>query len=166
VRYAQGGGVSAKGRAQREAVRMQAAELFAAGVPAPEVAKRPRVSRKSAYQWRSEWSRGGQEALASKGALGQRCKLSPRLQAKLAAMLEQGPAAHGWDVDQVWTGARVATLIGRTFHVSYSASAATRLMRRLGFTPQIPTRRAVQRDEAAIEAFREVTWPEVKGVRR
>jgi transposase len=59
----------------------------------------------------------------------------PAQQAKLAALLEAGPAAHGWDEEQTWTGARVKTLISRTFHVSYSVSGATRLMRRLGFHP-------------------------------
>ncbi|MET8630833.1 winged helix-turn-helix domain-containing protein [Kitasatospora sp. NPDC004669] len=55
-----------------------------------------------------------------------------------------------------------ATLIGRRFHVSYSVSGATRLMRRLGFTPQVPTRRAAERDEQVVAAWREVTWAEVK----
>ncbi|MFD4034677.1 winged helix-turn-helix domain-containing protein [Streptomyces sp. NPDC058637] len=32
----------------------------------------------------------------------------------------------------------MATLIGRKFHVSYSVSGATRLMHRLGFSPQVP----------------------------
>ena len=85
-----------------------------------------------------------------------------RSQAKLAAMLDEGPAAHGWDEDQVWTGPRVAKLIGRTFHVSYSARGAVRLIRRLGFTPQQPARRAAQRDEAAVSAWKETTWPEIK----
>ncbi|MFE9976875.1 IS630 family transposase [Streptomyces hirsutus] len=78
-------------------------------------------------------------------------------------MLDQDPTAHGWDEDQVWTGARVAALIGRTFHISYSVSGATRLMHRLGFTPQMPARRAAERDEQAITAWKEDTWPEVKG---
>ncbi|MFJ2591316.1 winged helix-turn-helix domain-containing protein [Streptomyces sp. NPDC087538] len=38
---------------------------------------------------------------------------------------KQGPAAHGWVEDQVWTAARVTTLIGRKFPVSYSVSGAT-----------------------------------------
>ncbi len=42
----------------------------------------------------------------------------PALSGETAACLEQGPAAHGWVEDQVWTAARVATLIGRKFHVS------------------------------------------------
>ncbi|MET8220906.1 IS630 family transposase [Streptomyces hirsutus] len=78
-------------------------------------------------------------------------------------MLDQDPTAHGWDEDQVWTGARVAALIGRTFHISYSVSGATRLMHRLGFTPQMPARRAAERDEQAITAWKEDTWPEIKG---
>ncbi len=64
--------------------------------------------------------------------------------------LEQGPAAHGWVEDQVWTAARVATLIGRKFHVSYSVSGTTRLMHRLGFSPQVPARRAGIPGRAAV----------------
>jgi hypothetical protein len=75
---------------------------------------------------RRDWAVGGTAALASKGPGGQRCKLGPERREKLSAMLEEGPAAHGWDQDQVWTGARVAKLIGREFHVSCSVSGATR----------------------------------------
>jgi transposase len=92
--------------------------LFAEGVTPPKVARRLRVSSKSAYQWQKAWREGGTAALASRGATGQRCKLSPRCQEMPALYLEQGPAAHGWDQGQVWAGARVATLMGRTFHVS------------------------------------------------
>ncbi|GAA2281095.1 hypothetical protein GCM10010430_78990 [Kitasatospora cystarginea] len=163
MRYADGGGLTAKERARREVVRLEAAELFAAGISAPEVAELLRVAPKSAYQWRRAWIAGGTAALASRGPGGQRCKLGPALRGKPAAMLEEGPAAHGWDQDQVWTGARVATLIGRRFHVPYSVSGATRLMHRLGFTPQMAARRAVERNEAAVAAWREETWPEIKG---
>ncbi|MFE9303704.1 helix-turn-helix domain-containing protein [Streptomyces sp. NPDC006856] len=64
MRYADGGGLTAMGRAKREAVRFGAAEMFEQGVRPPEVARRLRVSRKSAYAWRD----GGRSALASKGA--------------------------------------------------------------------------------------------------
>lgn len=157
--------MDAAGRARREALRMQAAEMFTKEVSAAEVARRLRVSVRSVYRWRAVFDRGGMAALESRGPLGQRCRLSTKSQAKLAAMLDEGPAAHGWDEDQCWTGARVATLIGRKFHVSYTPGAAARLMRRLGFTPQQPVRRAVQRDEAAITAWKETTWPEVKSRR-
>ncbi|MEU3466267.1 winged helix-turn-helix domain-containing protein [Streptomyces sp. NPDC006733] len=149
-------------RRRRESVRFEAAELFAQGISPPEVARRLRVSRKSAYLWHRAWKDAGTAALVTRGPSGRRCKLSPRCLEKLADYLDQGPAAHGWDEDQVWTAARVATLIGRKFHVSYSVSGANRLMHRVGFTPQMPVRRTAERDEQAVQVWKEATWEEVK----
>ncbi|MFJ7592974.1 transposase [Streptomyces sp. NPDC097617] len=155
--------MTAEGRRRREMVRRQAAELFEQRIKPLEVARQLRVSRKSAYQWHQLWREGGVEALASGGPGGSRCRLSPRCLEKLAGYLEEGPAAHGWVEDQVWTASRVATLIGRKFHVSYSVSGATRLMHRLGFSPQVPARRVAERDDQAVAVWREATWAEVKG---
>ncbi|WP_328929977.1 winged helix-turn-helix domain-containing protein [Streptomyces sp. NBC_00190] len=162
MRYADGGGLTPAGRRRRETVRMQAAELFEQQIAVSEVAHRLRVSVKSAYQWHQLWRDGGVEALASRGPSGSRCRLSPRCLEKLAGYLKEGPAAHGWVADQVWTASRVATLIGRKFHVSYSVSGATRLMHRLGFSPQVPARRVAERDEQAVTAWKVATWAEVK----
>ncbi|MEV7238618.1 helix-turn-helix domain-containing protein [Streptomyces sp. NPDC051020] len=46
---------------------MQAAELFEQGIKPLEVARRLRVSGKSAYQWQQLWREGGAPALASRG---------------------------------------------------------------------------------------------------
>ncbi|MFD6325195.1 IS630 family transposase [Streptomyces sp. NPDC058442] len=142
---------------------MQAAELFEQKIKPIEVARRLWVSRKSAYRWHQLWRDGGVQALVSRGPSGSRCRLSPRCLEKLARYLEEGPAAHGWVEDQVWTAVRVATLIGRKFHVSYSVSGATRLMHRLGFSPQVPARRVAERDGQAVTMWKEATWAEVKG---
>ncbi|MCX4808822.1 IS630 family transposase [Streptomyces sp. NBC_01214] len=141
---------------------MQAAELFEQQARPLEVPRRLRVSQKSVYQWHQLWRDGGAGALASRGPSGLRCRLSPRCLEKLAGYLEQDPAAHGWVEDQVWTAARMATLIGRKFHVSYSVSGATRLMHRIGFSPQVPARRVAERDEQAVTVWKEATWAEVK----
>ncbi|MFC9062482.1 helix-turn-helix domain-containing protein, partial [Streptomyces sp. NPDC057074] len=77
MRYPDSGGMTAKERARREAVRLEAAELFAAGSTAPQVAELLRVTPKSAYQWRPAWAAGGTAAPASRGPGGQRCKLRP-----------------------------------------------------------------------------------------
>ncbi|MEU6369934.1 helix-turn-helix domain-containing protein [Streptomyces sp. NPDC046931] len=55
MRYADGGGLTVAGRAKREAVRFEAAEMFERGVRPPEMARRLRVSRKSAYAWHAAW---------------------------------------------------------------------------------------------------------------
>ncbi|WP_416223443.1 helix-turn-helix domain-containing protein [Streptomyces hygroscopicus] len=64
------GGLTAAGCRRRESVRMQAAKLFEQKIKPPEVARRLRVSRKSAYQWHQMWRDGGARALA--GGLGVR----------------------------------------------------------------------------------------------
>jgi transposase len=102
---------------------MQAAELFEQKINPPEVARRLRASPKSACQWHQLWREGNVQALASRGPSGSRCRLSPRCLEKLAACLDEALTAHGWVEDQVWTAARVATLIGRKFGGSPSATS-------------------------------------------
>nr|WP_248845535.1 winged helix-turn-helix domain-containing protein [Streptomyces griseorubiginosus] len=80
----------------------------------------------------------------------------------MAAYLDEGPAAHGWVEDQLWTVARVAALTGRKFHVAYCVSGVTRLMHRLAFSPQVPARRVAERDDQAVTSWKEATWAEVK----
>ncbi|GAA0426281.1 hypothetical protein Acor_54910 [Acrocarpospora corrugata] len=70
MRYPDGGGLTAEGRAKREQVRFEAAELFAAGLTPPQVAHQLRVTRKSANLWHRAWKNGGKAALASKGPAG------------------------------------------------------------------------------------------------
>lgn len=67
MRYPDGGGLSAAGRAQREAVRFQAGRMFDQGVGPVRVARDLRVSTKSAYQWSRRWRGGCDAALASAG---------------------------------------------------------------------------------------------------
>ena len=144
-------------------MRLRAAQWFAQGIEPPEVARRLRVSPNSAYVWRRRWRAGGEAALASKGPGGAACRLSQAQLARLRAALEGGPAAWGWAEDQRWTLARVTALIGRLFHVRYTLRGASYLLHRIGFTPQVPAHRAAERDEAAIAAWRAVTWAKVRG---
>jgi transposase len=163
MRYADGGGLTAEGRARRERVRLRAAELFAQDADPVQIARSLRVSTKSVYQWRRAWRAGGVEALASKGPGGSACRLSEGQLAQLRAALEAGPAAHGWDQDQRWTLARAAVLAGRLFGVTYTLRGMSFLLHRLGYSPQVPVHRAVERDEAAIAEWRATTWAKVRG---
>ncbi len=165
MRYPDGGGLTAQDRARREQLRLVAAELIEAGVSDREVAKRFRVSRMSVNRWRRALAAGGQAALASRGAGGARCKLTPAQVRELEAVLDAGPAAWGWE-DQCWTLARIAELVRRRFKVEYTLAGLDVLLHRLGWSVQVPARRAAERDEAAIARWREETWPVVKARRR
>lgn len=159
MRYPDSGGLSERGRAQRESVRLQAAQWFAQDMPVAEIARRLRVSSNSVYVWRRAWRVEGPAALASKGPGGSVCRLDDARLARLAQALEEGPAAYGFDEDQRWTLARVGDLIARLFHTRYTPRGVSYLLHRMGFSPQVPAHRAVERDEDAVVTWRRETWP-------
>ncbi len=165
MRYPDGGGLDAAERARRERVRLAAAEMIEAGASDREVAKRFRVSRMSVNRWRRALAAGGLEALASKGAGGAKCKLTAAQVTELEAVLDAGPAAAGY-VDQCWTLARVADQAWRRFGVEYTLAGTAVLLHRLGWSVQVPARRAAERDEEKIARWREDTWPVIKAPRR
>jgi putative transposase len=119
----------------------------------------------SVNRWRRALAAGGKAALASKGAGGACCKLSPAQVAELEAVLDAGPAAAGY-VDQCWTLARIADQVWRRFGVEYTLAGMDVLLHRIGWAVQVPARRAAERDEEKIARWREETWPVVKGRRR
>src|SRR5882724_1555960 len=165
MRYADGGGLDAAERARREQVRLAAAELIEAGASDREVARHFRVSRMSANRWRRALAAGGRAALASRGAGGAKCKLTGPQLRELATLLDAGPAAWGWNEDQCWTLARIAEVARRRFGVEYTLAGMDLLLHRIGWSVQVPARRAAERDEARIAAWREERWP-VVGRRR
>ena len=165
MRYPDGGGLTAQERARREQVRLAAAEMIEAGASDREVARRFRVSQMSANRWRRMLAAGGRAALASKGAGGAKCKLTPVQLGELEAVLDAGPAAAGY-ADQCWTLARIAGQVWQRFGVEYTLAGMDVLLHRLGWSVQVPARRAAERDEGKIARWREETWPVVKGRRR
>jgi transposase len=161
MRYAQGGGLTAERQLFREKLRMEAAERFAQDVENTIIAHDLRISVRSVQRWRKAWSQGGPGALASKGPASLPL-LSDELFAVLEHELAKGPAAHRWP-DQTWTLSRTKTLIGRRFHKSYTVQGVAALMKRHGWSCQVPARRAVERDDAGVATWVKETWPDVEG---
>src|SRR3954465_15022553 len=165
MRYSQGGGLTAEECARREQVRLEAAEWIEEGATDREGAERFRVTRMSVNRWRRALAAGGRPALASKGPGGARCRLSRAQLEELQALLDAGPAAWGW-ADQCWTLPRIAAVVRERFGVDYTLAGLDLLLHRLGWGAEVPARQAAERNEDQITAWREETWPEIKGWRR
>ena len=140
--------------------------LSAAGASDQEVARRLRVSRMSANRWRRALAAGGRAALASRGAGGMKCRLTGSQLRELESVLDAGPAVSGWDEDQCWTLARIAEVIRARFKAEYTLAGVDLLLHRMGWSVQVPARRAAERDEARIAGWRQQTWPVIKKQRR
>jgi putative transposase len=164
MRYADGGGLTAQRRAVREVLRLEAGERFARGDRTSDIAKGLRVSVRSVERWRHNRREGGMAGLKSKGP-AKLPKLSDERFAGLEKELARGPAAHGWE-DQRWALERVRTLISSQFQISCSIAGVWRLRHRHGSSWQSPARRALERDEHAVELWKKNAWPQMEGPRR
>ena len=140
--------------------RVRAGRLMLAGKTPAEAAKAVGVARQTAYTWKARLDEGGIDALRSM-ATGRPAQLDGKQLDALRAALLQGAMAHAFGTE-LWTLKRVRLFIEREFGVRYSEVHVWRLLGQLGLSNQKPDRRALERDEAAIEHWRERTWPALK----
>src|SRR5215217_2870881 len=145
----------------REGRRLRAFELKERGWKQTQIADALGVSEGAVSQWMKRVREEGVEGLRHKPPPGATPRLSEDERAKLPELLAQGAEAHGFR-GEVWTCERVATVIRREFGVSYHPAHVSRMVRALGFSLQKPQRRAEQRDEEAIEHWKEKKWPSLK----
>ncbi len=145
----------------REARRLRAWDLRVEGWLQSDIAKALGVSGGAVSQWMKRGREGGREALYAVPPPGRPCRLSKEDLAELPRILTRGAAAHGFRGD-VWTLGRIAKVIKREFGVSYHKDHMSKVMKVIGWSCQKPKRRATQRNEAAIKAWRDERWPEIK----
>jgi transposase len=116
------------------------------------IAAELRVSERSVRRWRQAWQAAGPAGLASRGQAAQ-CRLDGQQLAALDVALEAGPLAAGWE-DQRWTLARVRDLVAGKFRVQYTIAGIWYLLQRRGWTCQTGARRAIERDDGAVEVWK------------
>lgn len=141
--------------------RRRAFELSELGWRQSDIAEALGVSSAAVSQWLSAARAGGLDALDPVPRSSGPNKLTREQLDALPQLLSAGAEAYGFFGD-VWTCARVATVIRREYGVSYHKAHVSRLLKGLAWTPQKPIRRASQRNEDAIAAWRVDAWPEIK----
>ncbi|MFG2718522.1 winged helix-turn-helix domain-containing protein [Streptomyces sp. NPDC048416] len=64
--------------------------------------------------------------------------------------------------DQCRTRARIAEIARRRFGVKYTLARLDLLMRRIGWSVQVPFRRTAERGEGEIDAWKDEQWPSLR----
>jgi transposase len=141
--------------------RLRAISYLDDGLRPAEIARKVGVDRRSVRRWKASFLKGGQGAVRAKPSSGRPTKLNSQAKKALEDALLRGARQAGYATD-LWTCPRIARVIHQTFGVRYHVDHIGRLLRSLGWSPQKPQRRAIERDEAAIQRWVKTTWPKVK----
>jgi len=148
-------------RKDAEQRRLRAMTLLERGYSQSEVAWRVGVTPGAVSQWVTAFRRDGPDALKAKAHPGPKPKLSGPQIERLQRILLQGATHHGF-ATELWTLVRVVAVIRKHFGVTYDPSGVWHVLRRMGWTCQKPERRARERDEQAIVAWRKEDVPRIK----
>src|ERR1039458_7932264 len=140
--------------------RKRALALLDSGHSVNEVGRRIRCHASSVMRWRDARRRGGVRALRVRSSPGRPLKLGSTQRKRWEKLLLQGPLAQGYRTN-LWTTARIAELIRREFTVQYHRDHVGRLMHRMQWSPQKPKRRVLERDEKAIQRWKQKDWPRI-----
>jgi transposase len=141
--------------------RRRALSLLDQNLSLNEVARRIGCQPCSVMRWREMRRRRGQRVFEVRFSPGRPVKLARDQRRRLIKLLLKGSMAHGYRTE-LWTCARIAEMIRKEFGVNYHRDHIGRLMRALGWSSQKPQTRAVERDEAQIDAWKRRRWPRVK----
>jgi transposase len=141
--------------------RFRALHLKQQGWSRKDIAEALGVSPVSVSRWFACVRHSGPEALRARSSPGHPPKLSSAQKRLIPEFLWHGAEAYGFR-GEVWTCARVARVIEEEFGIRYHKGHVSRLLKELRWTPQMPIRRAIQRDEEAIQRWRDEVWPELQ----
>jgi transposase len=144
-----------------EARRFRAWELKQQGWKQSAIAQALGVTPGAVSQWLKRAREEGLDSLRRRVGSGSPPRLSAAQRSQLPQLLLRGAEAYGFR-GALWTRARVAEVIRREFGVTYNVSHVGRILRVCGWSLQKPVRRARQRDEEAIRAWKEERWSEVE----
>jgi transposase len=145
----------------REYRRLRVWEMHRQGYKQSEIAQALGLSQGGVSHILARAQSGGEAALRQRKPPGAPARLSAEQKAELLDKLAQGAEAHGF-AGEVWTCERIAALIERVYEVKYHPDYIGPLLRQLGWSVQRPVVRASQRNEAAIEQWREERWPQIQ----
>jgi transposase len=110
------------------------------------------VTRGSLNRWLQCCEALGVEGLVTAKPPGAPPKLTDEQRKELAAIVEAGPLAAGYQ-SGVWTGPMIGDLIERRFGVRYHRHNVPRLLHELRFSVQRPRKRLARAD-----AIKQATW--------
>lgn len=153
------------GREALEERRKQAVMLFRKGMKRVEIAKVVNAHRNTVGEWIMAWQRGGDQALRVKAA-GRPVGSGRRLMGYEAAAIKRIITDNTPDQLKfpfaLWTREAVRLLIRERHGFNMPIRTVGEYLKRWGFTPQKPARRAYERSEPAVRRWLDQDYPRIQ----
>ena len=149
----------------QEALRRRAvAAVRKQGMKQTEAARAFGVPRKTIWMWLEAYRRGGAKTLAARkrGPKGGHGKLKGWQAAVICKLVRDRCPEQLKLPFFLWTSGAVRQLIRRRFGVELSGRSARRYLRRWGFTPQKPLRRAYEQNPRAVKRWLKEEYPAIR----
>jgi transposase len=141
--------------------RLRAGRMLLAGKTPAQAAQAVGVARQTAYTWKAALDEGGIDALRAMPLPGRPARLDEQQLQALGRMLMDKPTDHGFGTE-LWTLKRIGVLIESQYGVKFGQTQIWRILGGLGFSVQKPERRAIERDDDAVQTWKRKTWPGLK----
>lgn len=147
-------------RAQLEERRLSALQAIQAGGKTnQQLADEFGVSLHTIYTWKERFrDRGSLEATIT---TGRPSRLSAAQRDQICTLLERGAQTHGFP-DDTWTTPRVRDVIGRELGIWYHVDHVRKLLHQFDFSPQRPSKGALEQNEQAVRTWVQITLPGVE----
>ena len=147
----------------QERIRQLAVKAVIDGAKQVEVAKLYGVTRRAVAKWLKSYRDGGFQALTAKPkGRPKGGSLLPWQAAQIAKTVVDHHPEQLKLPFYLWTREAVAKLIDRKFGIRVSLSTAGRYLKRWGFTPQKPVRRAVEQNPQEVRNWLEKEYPAIR----
>jgi transposase len=140
---------------------MIAGKMFEREIPSSEIALSLDVHVQTVRHWRRLWNKRGVVALRSKPHPGRPPLLGESQRQQLLQWLRDPPTKHGFQ-RHFWTTTMIRDLIKRELGIEFNHNWVGEMLHRMGMSWQKPMRRARERKEDQIAAWRSEVWPEIE----
>lgn len=151
----------------QEALRRRVVQALREGVSQAQAARVFGVSRRSVNGWHRRWREGGLQALRARPrGRPQVLYLKPYQAATVVRLIQDRCPDQLKMPFALWTREAVREVIARRFGIRLSVWTVGRYLRRWGFTPQKPLRRAYERDPAAVTRWLRKQYPAIRALAR
>lgn len=146
-------------------LRQQAIRLREQGKPMIEIAEYLGVHRNTVTGWWQDYQQQGTVALEQqqRGAkFGAGRSLKPEQEEQVQTMMREH-FPDELDIDSaLWTRRAVSALIEMEYGVKMPIRTVGEYLKRWGYTPQKPLKRAYEQDPKAVQAWLDVTYPALR----